>query len=149
MLLRHVYRISLEDPLRWPMWFGLPVRESLFESFTIDLAMSYLEGLMSAAHEIAPAADDLTPFFTWLRDERHAFPTQGWCAQYLDEANGDHFAALQKLFGYIDEYVLLTMPAWFLELNRSPLPSQIKNGFGMPLKSDIRKPEHVELADRV
>jgi hypothetical protein len=117
ILLRHIYRISLEAPIRWPFWFGLPVNESSFDSFTIDLAMSYFSGLQSAVAEILAEADDLTPFFTWLRDERDAFPTRGWCAQFLDKCNGNHFAALQKLFDYLDEYLLLMMPSWFLELN--------------------------------
>ena len=148
MLLRHVYRISLEDSNRWAMWFGLPVGETKMDAFRIDSARTYFAGLTSAAEEIAPATDDLTPFFIWLRDVRGAFPTPGCCAEYLDQSDGDHFGAMRILFGHLYDYIAESPPDWFLQLNASPLPSQIRNGHGTPQRDDIRNPQHVVLANR-
>jgi hypothetical protein len=148
MLLRHVYLISLEDANRWPMWFGLPVGETQMDTFTVDLARAYFAGLTSSAVDIDPDADDLTPFFTWLRDVRGAFPARGWCAEYLAQSGGDHFAAMQTLFDYLYEYVTQSPPDWFLKLNATPVPSQVRNGHGTPQRDDVRKPEHVTLAGK-
>ncbi len=145
MLLRHMYRISLEDPYCWPMWFGLPSNESSFDSFQADSVASYMAGLRAAANEIAAERDDLTAFFEWLRDDRKEFPTQGWCAYYLKRYDGNNFHAVAMLFDFMYEYILKLMPDWFLEINRAPLPSQIMNGLGIPRSEDIRNASHIAI----
>ena len=145
MLLRHLYRISLEDKNRWPMWFGLPAHKSSFEAFQADSVAYYIAGLQGAVHDIDPALDDLSPFFTWLRDDRRQFPPQGWCAFYLEQCGDDHCLAVAMLFDFMYEYIIDTMPGWFVELNSSPLPSQIVSGLGVPRHHDIRAPDHIEL----
>jgi hypothetical protein len=143
MLLRHMYRLSLEDRLCWPMWFGLPSNESSFDTFQSDSVVSYMAGLQGATHDIEPKFDDLALFFEWLRDERKEFPTQGWCGYYLEQCGGDNFNAVGMLFGFMYEYIIKEMPDWFVEINRSPLPSQLINGLGVPRSEDIRNATHV------
>ena len=143
MLLRHLYLISLEDQLCWPMWFGLPVNETSCERFHAGYVGPYISGLTDSVRVIDPTLDDLSPFFVWLRDDLGEFPARGWCAHYLDQCNGDHFHAVAKLFGYMYDYILLDKPIWFIELNQIALPSQVINGRGDPRSSDIRKLEHI------
>ncbi len=54
MLLRHLYLISLEDPLCWPMWFGLPVNETSCERFDAGYVGPYITGLTDAVRNIDP-----------------------------------------------------------------------------------------------
>lgn len=142
MLLEHLYRISLEEPKFWAMFIGLPANSMRTLDVRIDQLSSYIRGMIESSR-LSGVASDADAFFYWLRDERLEFPTEGWETKYLNDCGGDHLRAIGKFWGFLHEYLLAERPEWLVRLNVQPLPSQIRNGAGVPHSSDIRNPEHV------
>ena len=59
MLLKHLYRISLEEPHYWAMWFGLPVESARMLDARIDHLCSYICGLRQALRLSGAESSDL------------------------------------------------------------------------------------------
>ena len=145
MLLEHLYRLSLERPPHWAMWFGLPVDTSRMLDARIDMFNAYVHGLRFAVGLFEATESDWDEFSRWLMD-RGEFPTEGWARKLLRNADGDHIRAIGRFWELLHEYVLSAPPAWFVRLNAEPLPSQVCNAYG-PHSPDIRLPEHVRAAE--
>lgn len=43
-------------------------------------------------------------FREWLREAKHEFPSEGWCAQFLHDCGGDHLLAIRKFLDRVDEF---------------------------------------------
>ena len=143
MILEHLYPISLEHPYHWAVFFGLPVNTMKLLDARIDQLNSYIFGLRESCGLSDIAQPDVDAFFEWLRDVRLEFPTEGWATKYFNDCGGDHMQAIVKFWGLLREYLVAEKPAWFVRLNAKPLPSQIRNGAGVPHSPDIRHPEHI------
>ncbi len=144
MLLEHLYRVSLERPEFWAMYIGLPTNTVRLLETRIDLLGSYISGLRQSCRLAGVERTDLDDFLEWLRDVRAEFPYEGWATKYLDDCGGDHIQAIGKFWGLLYEYLLLEKPEWFIRLNTEPIPSEIKNFYGVPKDADLRKSEHIK-----
>jgi hypothetical protein len=144
MILEHLYRVSLEEPHRWAMWFGPPMETGRMLDARIDMLRAYIHGLREGVALSGSGASDWDDFSAWLMTHGH-FPTEGWPQKLLRKADGDHIRAIGRFWGLLHEYVLDTRPVWFVRLNSEPLPSRICNVNG-PLRQDIRLPDHVRAA---
>jgi hypothetical protein len=148
VLLEHLYRVSLEEPQYWAMWFGLPLESDRLLDARIDHLCSYIYGLRHTLRLSGAASSDLDGFFEWLGTEKREFPCEGWPRKYLRDCAGDHIKAIGKFWSFIHEYLLRRRPDWFIRLNSEPLPSQICNGLGECQRSDVRLREHVEAINK-
>ena len=142
MVLEHLYRISLEESKFWALFIGLPANSTRTLDVRIDQLSSYIRGLLESCR-LSGTTPDYDAFFYWLRDERLEFSTEGWETKYLNDCEGDHLRAIGKFWGLLHEYLLVERPDWFVRLNLEPLPSQIRNGAGVPHRPDIRNADQV------
>ncbi|EPX62621.1 hypothetical protein D187_008809 [Cystobacter fuscus DSM 2262] len=146
MLLKHLYRISLEEPPLWCFFIGVGGQTSdMMEGLRIERLHAYIHGFKNAQREMSVEDEEASAFFDWLI-ETGEFPGQGWHCKYLSDEGGDELRAIGKFFGLLHKYLLEQRPAWFLDLNKAPQPSQIHRGSGEPVRPDIRLPGHVDVA---
>jgi hypothetical protein len=146
MLLEHLYKLSLEHHKYWAMFFGLSVLKLEIQETRIDLFNSYIRGMVEAHRLAKISTEEIDNFFLWLRDVKEEFPTQGWDTKYYNDCGENHILAIEKFWGFLYEYVILTKPKWFVELNKKPLPSMLRRGSeGTPVIEDVRKPEHLKI----
>lgn len=142
-LIESIYRVSLEPPGLWWLFFG-PGLEREQPYLNIGAVRSFLDGYREALRAQG-VVDEWDDFLVWLRDEAGAHPPEGWPRALLARHGGNHEAAIQALFALLHEYLLQRRPAWFLEFNRRPQPSLFQDGRGAALADDVRTPEHVAL----
>lgn len=100
MLLEHLYRISLEEPKYWGLFFGTTIDTDGKLTVRIDLLYSYMSGFRSAK----PDDDEARHFFDWLY-RKNEFPTKGWPRKYLDDSGGNHLRAIEKFWRLLHEYL--------------------------------------------
>ncbi len=146
MLLKHLYRISLEKPPHWCFFIGIGVEtDDMLEGLRIERLHAYIQGFRDAQRELSAEDEEAAAFFAWLIAVGE-FPGQGWGRKYLADEGGDEARAIQKFFHLLHRYLLEQRPAWFLAFNSGPQPSQIHRGNREPVRPDIRLPSHVEAA---
>ncbi|MFY1825161.1 hypothetical protein ACN47A_04555 [Myxococcus fulvus] len=146
MLLKHLYRISLEKPAHWCFFIGIGKETSdMLDGLRIERLNAYIYGFRDAQRALPIEDNEAKAFFDWLIAIGE-FPVQGWVRKYLDDEDGNEARAIQKFFGMLHRYALEQRPAWFLAFNSSPQPSQIQGGEEQPIRSDIRLALHIEAA---
>lgn len=132
-----LYRLSLEHQARLFMVIGagLETQPPYLNIGNLDSFVGgYAKGL---------GATSMEAFFMWMRDEAKAFPQEGWARHFLLETQGDHEAAIGRLFTHLHRYLLDARPDWFVLFNREPQQSLFANGFGTPASLDVRNADHV------
>lgn len=139
----YLYRVSLEPEGTWFLSLGTAV-EAAPPYLNIGALSAFVAGYTAAAHQ-GPATLS-SDFFLWLRDEAGAFPPEGWARAFLREADGDHAAAIGRLFWYLHRFALETRPGWFVAFNQAPQPGLTRDGLGRPFVADTRLRDHVEAA---
>ena len=80
-----------------PLW--------LFTGYaTAESLVSFIQGLeLSRAYNSRPD-ERYRQFVSWLRDEKHEFPGEGWADHYLRQHGGDHHAAVMRFLNYVTEF---------------------------------------------
>ena len=142
-VLEYLYRLSLESPWQWWMFFGpADAKPGEPPELSVHMLSAYILGLERGAGD--SAAHEYRDFLHWLRDVKNEWPGQGWPAKFLADAAGDHRAAIAKFFEFVREYARLQRSAWFVEFNSHAQPSMILRGNGEPYSLDVRDP-----ADRI
>ncbi|WP_158619922.1 hypothetical protein [Corallococcus sicarius] len=146
MLLKHLYRLSLEEPPHWCFFIGVGREtDNMLDGLRIERLEAYIHGFRRAQRELTAEDEEAVAFFSWLIGVGE-FPGQGWGRKYLADEGGDEARAITKFFGLLHTYILKQRPSWFLALNSGPQPSQIHRGNGEPVRPDIRLPRHIEIA---
>lgn len=143
MILEHLYCISLEQPVSWAMFVGMPADSMQMLDVRVDSLWSYIHGLRAACQLANVEQVEVHDFFEWLIYEKGEFPAEGWTTKYLNDCGGNHLEAISKFWSFLHEYLLAKKPEWFVRLNAEPLPSEVRNYIGEPRNSDIRDPEHI------
>ncbi|MHA7628566.1 hypothetical protein [Corallococcus sp. M7] len=146
MLLKHLYRISLEAPNHWCFFIGVGREtDNTLDGLRIERLDAYIHGFRNAQRESSGRDPEAEAFFTWLIQVGE-FPGQGWHRKYYEDEGGDELRAITKFFGLLHKYLLEQRPEWFRAFNGEPRPSQIHHGGGVPVRPDIRLPAHMEAA---
>jgi hypothetical protein len=145
MLLKALYKISLERPEHWALWIGLPPGTGDTLGIRIEYLNSFVYGFRHATENLGLSDNEADAFYNWLIDVKDEFPTRGWVSKYLEDCNGDHIAAISKFWSLLYEYLLMTRPEWIVSLNSEQLASQLKNGAGVSRSNDIRNQEHIRV----
>lgn len=144
MLLKHLYRISLEVPPHWCFFIGVGREtDNMLAGLRIERLDAYIHGFRNAQREMSGEDPEAVAFFSWLR-EVGEFPGQGWRRKYYEDEGGDELRAITKFFGLLHKYLLEQRPEWLRAFNSEPRASQIHRGDGVPARPDIRLPAHME-----
>jgi hypothetical protein len=79
---------------------------------TVETLESFIEGMkfMLACHGVQDA--EFEEFMSWLREVKQAVPPEGlWAEKLLEDAGGDHRAAIERFLDLAAEFVALKQAA--------------------------------------
>lgn len=74
----------------------------------VDWVMVFILGYQEVLNHLGIEEGPDLLFGPWLRDIKHAWPTEGWEAAYLRECKGDQTGALRRYLDYVAEFRALS-----------------------------------------
>lgn len=75
----------------------------------VDWVMGFILGYQEVLSRLGVEEGSDLLFGPWLRDIKHAWPTEGWEAAYLRECKGDQTGALRRYLEYVAEFRALSL----------------------------------------
>ncbi|MBL8951110.1 MAG: hypothetical protein JNK82_10060 [Myxococcaceae bacterium] len=71
---------------------------------TVQALGAFIEGVRFTNFCAGFTDCEFQAFMEWLRDEKAEWPSEGWEAKYLRDAQGDHAAAIRRFLRRADEF---------------------------------------------